>query len=351
MKAALLTTGSISSTWLAEEMRKYFDEVDEINLKKVDVCVSGKEQGVFYEGKKLKDYDCVYGKGGFKQSSLLRSIITLMNKSYSPIISNLYTIAHDKLLTHIELQKAGIPQPATYLASNAELAKKILKKITYPIVLKVPAGTHGKGVMIADSYESASSMLDALALLKQQFILQEFISTGGTDIRAIVVGDRVVAAMERKANKGEARANIHAGGTGYKIDLDNKTRKLAIDTAKTLGAEVCGIDILQSAKGPLVIEINISPGLQGITEATKVNVAGRIAKFLYERTKEKQNVQSQKVVKQTLSSKQQIITKLDFRGERILLPKLVSLAAKIGNEKDVVITAKKGTIIIEEEKV
>ncbi len=350
MKAALISIGSITSKLLLDEMSKLFEKVDYIDLKKIDVCVTGKDIGIYYEGKKLKDYDCVYARGSFKYASLLRGISTLIRKSYNPLKPSSYTIAHDKLLTHMKLQDSDIPQPTTYLAGNAEVARDILKRITFPIVIKMPAGTHGKGVMIADSYESASSMLDVLALLRQQFIIQEFINTDGKDVRAIVVGDKVVAAMQRQAVTGEVRANIHAGGTGTRIELDAKTKKIAIETAKVLGAEVCAVDILPSSKGPLVLEVNVSPGLQGITEATKVNVASKIAKYLYDRTKDRQEKGGKKVLKETLSSEQQIVTELDFRGDRILLPKLASLAAKFKEKKDVVIIAKKGKIIIEEEE-
>ncbi len=349
MKAAIITLGSVTSDMLKKELEKVFDTVDIIDLKKIDVCVSGKETGVFYESRKLQNYDCVYARGSYKYASLLRSVTTLMKTSYNPLKPSSYTIAHDKLLTHLKLCEANISQPATYLASNADLARQVLKRITYPIVIKVPSGTHGKGVMIADSYESASSMMDALALLKQQFILQEFISTNGTDIRAIVVGDKVVAAMQRKAVRGEARANIHAGGKGKRIELDMSTKKIAVEAARVLGAEICAVDILPSAKGPLVLEVNVSPGLQAITETTQINVAQKIANYLFEKTKDIHHKNGKKVVIESLSSKQQIMTTLDFRGDRILLPEIATRTAKISEKTDVLITVKKGKIIVEEE--
>jgi ribosomal protein S6--L-glutamate ligase len=351
MKAALISNGSISSQMILEEMKKLFEETEQILLNKIEICAAGKEAGIYYEGKKLKKYDCIYARGSHKYATLLRSITSLTKNTYLPLVDSAFTISHNKLLTHLALQKSGIDQPTTYLASNLETAKDILKRITYPIIIKVPAGTHGKGVMIADSYESASSMLDALSLLNQQFILQEFINTNGTDIRAIVIGDKVVAAMQRKATKGEARANIHAGGCGEKILLDNQTKKIAIDTAQAIGAEICAVDILPGPKGPLVLEINASPGIQGITKTTKINIAEKIAKFLHEKTKEKQEKGGKKIIKEEIGSQQQIISNLDFRGERILLPKLATIASKFSDKKDVIITAKKGSILIEEEKI
>ncbi|MEM4263748.1 MAG: RimK family alpha-L-glutamate ligase [Candidatus Woesearchaeota archaeon] len=352
MNAAIISLGSISSKWVAEELKKYFEQVDMLDIKEIEVCLGGKGKGeIFYKGQPLPEYDCIYAKGSFRYGNLLRSITTfLANGCYFPVSADAHTTGHDKILTHIKLQ-GTIPMPKTYIASTAESAKKILKKIQYPIVMKLPSGTHGKGVMLADSYESASSMVDALALLKQPFLLQEYIETDGTDIRAIVVGNEVAAAMQRTAVKGEKRANIHAGGKGTPVTLDAKTKKIAVQTAKLMGADICAIDILPSVRGPMVLEVNLSPGLQGITKATKTNVAAKLAKFLAEKTKERKEAFAktfeEKAIKEVLPG-QEIVTKLDFRGERILLPKIVSELTQFKEEKDVVMKAKKGKLEIEE---
>ena len=268
-----------------------------------------------------------------------------------PIKGSAFSTGHDKLLTHIKLMDAKIAMPKTYLASTAEAAKKVLKEIHYPVVLKLPAGTHGKGVMLADSQESASTMIDTLLLLKQPFLLQEYVETGGVDIRAFVVGDKVVAAMKRKAVKGEKRANIHAGGTGEAVTLDQKTKKVAIQTAQSAGCAICAVDILESARGPMVIEFNLSPGLQGITKATKVDVADKIAKYLYEQTKIRSASGKEKKEKKTMTEllpEQEILTKLDFRGNRILLPEFISKLTNFKEDKDVVVRANKGKLFVEE---
>src|SRR3990167_5740320 len=338
MKAALISLGSKSSLLTGEAMKKYFDQVDILELKKVEIRL-GKESGIFYEGKALENYDCVYVKGSFRYANLLCSIASMLEGkvSYMPLLASTFTTVHNKLLTHLVLQQHNIPMPRTYLSSTTEAAKELLKKVNYPIVMKFPEGTQGKGVMFADSFSSASSLLDALGVLNQPFIIQEYIETGGSDIRALVVGDKVVAAMRRRSLTEDKRANIHAGGKGEPIHLTREVINIALDTAKALQADICGIDILESPTGPLVIEANVSPGLQGIQEVAIVDVADAIANFLYLKTQTilqgQKKGEEKKVMKdmtQTLENKegvQEIITTLQFRGERILLPEFITQLA------------------------
>jgi ribosomal protein S6--L-glutamate ligase len=197
MKAAIISLGSTSSKWIAEAMSKYFDEVEDIDIREIEVNLGSKEHKVLYKGEPLGDYDCVYGKSSFRYAGILNAITSLLyKKSYMPIKQEAFSIVHDKLLTHLDLQKHNIPMPVTYLSSTISAARNILKKVNYPIIMKFPQGTQGKGVMVADSYAASSSILDALHSLKQPFIIQEYIETEGTDIRTIVVGERVVAAYE-----------------------------------------------------------------------------------------------------------------------------------------------------------
>ena len=356
MKAAVISQGSKSSQWTAEAMKKYFDEVDLVNVKNIEVNLGG-EGEVLYRGEPLKQYDCIYAKGSFRYANLLQSITALLYKNtYLPIQPRAFTIVHNKLLTHLELQKNRIPMPKTYISPTIDAARTILKKINYPIVMKFPAGTQGKGVMFADSYASASSLLDALGALKQPFIIQEFIESGNVDIRVFVVGDKVVASMMRKAQPAELRANIHAGGEGKACELDRQAKKIALDTARALGAEICGVDLLEGPKGPLVIEANISPGLQGITAATKIDIAGKIAKFLADKTKDfvagKKKIGAEKILTEKIGKAEakEIITTLDFRGERILLPEVISKITKFNERDNYSIKAEKGKLNIEEFK-
>jgi len=360
LRAAIISLGSESSEWTGEAMKKYFAEVDELDIRKIDINISGKAAEILYDGKPIGEYDCVYVKGSFRYAQLLQTLTSILErKCYMPLSADSFTIAHDKLLTHLELQKHNIPMPRTYVSATIPAAKKILEKIKYPIMMKFPHGTGGKGVMFADSYATASSLLDALSALRQPFILQEYVETGGTDIRAIVAGNKVVASMRRKASSMEARANFHSGGTGEPVELDGVTKKLAVDVAKAIRAEICAVDILESARGPLVIEANISPGLQLVSSVTNIDVADIIAKFLYERTIElksqKHDVEATKMMKDIEEKKsggaKKIITNLNLRGNSILLPELVTKASQFASEDDYEITAEPGKIEIKKLKI
>ncbi|MFH1848976.1 MAG: RimK family alpha-L-glutamate ligase [archaeon] len=356
MKAALISLGSVSSKWTLEEMKNFFDEVDDINIKGIEITLGGKQPTIMYNGEPLDKYDCVLAKGSFRYNQLLRSITAVLyGHCYMPIRASAFTVGHDKLLTQLRLQQEGIPMPVTYVSSTPNAAKKMLKCIHYPIIMKFPEGTQGKGIMFADSFASANSILDALAALRQPFIIQEYVETSGVDTRAFVVGDKVVAAMKRKAIDGEKRANIHAGGVGEATRLDNFTKKIAIEAAGAIGAEICAIDILQGSKGPLVIEANLSPGLQGITKATGINVASKIAKYLYEKTKDYSDSMKatgtdkimQDVGIQDVQNIKEIITNISFRGNRILLPEIVTTIADFNEKEELILRVDRGKLTLQ----
>lgn len=355
MKAAIISLGSVSSKWLLTAMKKYFDSVDDINIREIEVSIGKREPEILYKGKPLGRYDCIYVKGSFRYNPLLRSITSIISgATYMPIEAQAFTLGHDKILTHLELEKHGIPMPRTHLSATTKAAKRILEKVNYPIIMKFPEGTQGKGVMVADSFASASSMLDALTALKQPFMIQEYVETGGTDIRAIVVGDSVVASMKRKAVEGEKRANIHAGATGEACTLNEQAKKIAVSASKAIGAEICAVDILEGAKGPLVIELNLSPGLQGITKATKIDVADVIAKFLYKKAKEhtecKKSIGAKKILEEIGIEKRDsfnnVITALNFRGSRILLPETITKATKFNDKDEYMVYSEEGKLTI-----
>jgi len=355
MRAAVISQGSVSSQMVGEALKKYFDEVDMLQLKNIEDNL-GKEASITHENEILGEYDCIYLKGSFRYANLLRSIATMLEGKvpYMPVSANSFTTVHNKLLTHLTLQQKNIPMPRTYISSTSDAAKDLLRKVNYPIVMKFPHGTQGKGVMFADSIASASSLLDALGALNQPFIIQEYVETGGSDVRALVVGEKVIAAMRRSSDSEDKRANLHAGGKGESIQLSREAMNIALDTAKCLGAEICGVDILEGPTGPVVIEANISPGLQGLNEVSTIDIADEIAKFLYRKT-EKITTATKKdaaaaIMKEVLPEEngQEIITALSFRGERILLPEFVNKMAQFSERKEYSIKARKGAIEIKE---
>lgn len=354
ISAALFSMDSVTSKRIAEAMKKHFDKVDSFDIRKVEMRIGKGKPVIIYQGKILTEqYDCVYLKSSFRYALMLKSLATYYEgKSYMPSGPESFTIVNDKIFTHIALEKAGVPSPETYITSTVEEAKRVIHEISFPIILKIPGGTHGKGVMFAESIAAASGILDTLSELRQTVLLQEYIETGGVDIRAIVVGDNVIASMIRKAVKEEKRSNLHAGGIAEPVELDFATKKMAVRAAKSLNCEICGIDLLESAKGPLVLEANLSPGLQGIMKATKKDLADDIAKYLRKRTdewkKEKNCGSAEKLVEETDTKKeQQIITNPEFRGERILLPELATKLSGIKEEDEVIVKINKGKINVE----
>jgi len=354
-----MSLGSKSSLMTLKAMKKYFDSVEAIDIRNVEVTLGSKELSILYKGKKIPNFDCIYAKGSFRYATLLRSITTAFyENTYMPIKANAFTLGHDKLLTHLALQHYKIPMPETYIVSSIEAAKKILEEINYPVIIKFPHGAQGKGVMFAESFAAASSMLDAIETLKRPFLIQEYIETDSSDIRAFVIGDKVVAAMKRKAVLGEKRANMHTGAVGEPIVLDAHTKKIAVKAAKSIGVEICGVDMLETVKGPAVIEVNLSPGLQSITEVSKIDVADKIAKYLYSRTEEFSEKDKSTETSKLFSdlgiktatkadAEQQIVTNLDFRSDRILLPKIVTDMTKFDEKDEIIVKASKGKITLE----
>ena len=354
MKGAIISMGSISSKWISKSMEEYFESVEHINIRGVDVKVGDGKYDVLYNGQPLQEFDCIYARGSYKYSDLLRTVThALKKRSYMPIQPSGFTVGNDKLLTHLKMNDAKVPMPTTYISSSVDSAKKILKTMGFPVIMKFPHGTHGKGVMFADTYESASSVLDALGVLKQPFIIQEYIETSGVDTRAIVIGGKVAAAMRRRAVQGEKRANIHAGGKGEIIDLDAHTRKIAVDAAEAIGADICAVDILEGVHGPLVIEVNLSPGLQGITKATKIDVANLIAKFLAKKTeqfgKEGKETKATEAIKEMGIKKagKEIISHLSQRGDKIVLPEIISKMFSFKETDEFSIKIEDGTITLQ----
>ena len=363
MKLAIISLGGKSSGMVLEEAKKYFTTVDFLNIKDIEVHADSKDIGILYKGTPLEKYDCIYIRGSYKYLLLQRSLTTaLQNDVYMPIAPSAFTIGHNKLLTLIELQKKNIPIPKTYLAITTNSAKKILEQVHYPVIMKIPFGTHGKGVMFADSLAAAKSLLDALEVFKQPYIIQEYVGTKGreiSDIRAIVVGGEVVAAMKRKAAVEELRANIHMGAIGEPCELDYDSRQIAIRSAKAIGADICAVDLLEGVK-TVVIEINLSPGLKGITEATKKNVARKIAKFLAEQTKlfneSKKSTGYGKIMKEleitTKNDKtKEILTNLNIKEGIIKLPRIITDITKFTPDDEIALIVKKGQLVIKKHEI
>lgn len=190
--------------------------------------------------------------------------------------------SRDKLRAHQLLARRGIGQPVTSYAHSARATDKLIESVGgSPLILKLTESTHGNGVLLAETKKAAEALINAFRGVGSDFLVQEFIKeAGGSDIRCFVVGRKVIAAMQRKAPKGEYRSNLHRGGTAEVVKLRPEERALAIKAAQVMGLDLAGVDILRSAHGPLVIEVNSSPGLEGIETATGKDVAGSIIEYI-----------------------------------------------------------------------
>ncbi|HLD14954.1 MAG TPA: RimK family alpha-L-glutamate ligase [Candidatus Nanoarchaeia archaeon] len=355
MKFGIISLEGDSSRNVLAEAGKLFDRADSFDIRKLELHASNDGLQVLYQGKHLEKYDCVYIRGSYKYALLQRAITrALSHDTYLPLAPKAFTLGHDKLLTLLELQRNGVHIPKTYFAATTALAKQILKEVQYPIIMKIPSGTQGKGVMMADSANAAQSMLDALEVFKQPYIIQEFVDTDATDLRVIVAGDEVIAAMKRVGSKEDFRANIHLGAKGEKHNVDSDVERAAVKAARAIGAEICAVDLLEGNKTS-VIEVNLSPGLKGIAAATGENIAAKVAKFLHSRTlqfkKEIGGTGFKEMMKnigvsESKKDVQEIIGPLNVKAGIIKLPKVVTDISKFHTDEDVLILASKGKVEI-----
>ncbi len=264
--------------WLLEEAKKRFDRATYAEVPFVRI----ENAEPFFKNMKLSDYDCIlpripktYRNFGYNICKLLEG------KVYLPIKPEALLVAHNKFLTLLALNKAGIPTPKTYLALSRNGIKEILNKVQYPVVIKLLYGSLGKGVMFAESRESVVPLIDTIEGMNEPFILEEYIKNPGEDIRAMVIGNEVIA-MRRIAEKGERRANIGSGGKAKKIKLSEELRELAIKSARTIGLGIAGIDIIIGEDGrPKVIEANVNVIFSEITKVTGVNIAEKMINYVW----------------------------------------------------------------------
>jgi len=238
-----------------------------------------------------EDFDAVIPRIGasvsFYGSAIVRQFE--MMHIYSINESVAITRSRDKLRSLQLLSRKGVGMPTTAFAHSGKDIQGIIKEVGgAPLVIKLLEGTQGKGVVLAETKKAAESVIQAFMKLNANILVQEFIrEAGGSDIRCFVVGGKVIAAMQRQAPPGEFRSNLHRGGTAQLVKLTPTERKTAIRAATVMGLNVCGVDLLRAERGPLVMEVNSSPGLGGIENATGKNVAGMIVEFIENNAKPK----------------------------------------------------------------
>lgn len=259
-------------------------DVRVLDYLKFSIEIAKGELKVNYNGEALEVPDAIIPRIGasrtFYGTAMVRhfEIMGVFSAAGSLAIKR----SRDKLRSLQILSTHGVDMPRTVFASNKSDAKDVIKLSGgAPLVLKILEGTQGVGVVLAETQKAAKSVLDAFYGMDVNLLVQEFIEeAGGTDIRAIVVDGEVVGAMRRQGAEGDFRSNLHQGGSATVHKLTRKEKSTAIAAAKAMGLGVCGVDMIPSARGPLVMEVNSSPGLEGIEKATGIDIAGKIMEYL-----------------------------------------------------------------------
>lgn len=273
-----------STTRLVEEAKAKGWDVRVIDYLKCTIEIMKGELVINYLGQVLPTPDAIIPRIGasrtFYGTAMVRhfEMMEVFSTSGNLAIAR----SRDKLRSLQVLSRNDVDMPKTVFASNKSSAKDVIALSGgAPLVLKILEGTQGVGVVLVDSEKAAKSVLDAFYGMDVNLLVQEYIEeAGGADIRALVVGGEVVGAMKRQGAEGDFRSNLHQGGSATAHKLTRKEKATALAAAKAMGLGVCGVDMIPSARGPLVMEVNSSPGLEGIEKSTNINIAGKIMDYI-----------------------------------------------------------------------
>jgi len=286
MKIGILSRNAklYSTNRLVEEAKARGHEVRVIDHLRCYMNITSMNPSVHYRSEKLEGFDAIIPRIGasvtFYGTAVLRQF-EMMNV-YPLNESVAITRSRDKLRSLQLLARRGIGLPVTGFARYPDDTEDLIRLVGgAPLVVKPIEGTQGIGVVLAETNQAAESVIDAFHGLNANILVQEFIKeAGGADIRCFIVGGKVVAAMKRQGKEGEFRSNLHQGGSAQLVKISSAERQTALQAAKIMGLNVAGVDILRSNHGPVVMEVNSSPGLQGIETSTGKNVAGMIIEFI-----------------------------------------------------------------------
>jgi len=275
---------------LVEAAEERGHQLDIINTLRCYMNIASRRPEIYYNGDKLEGYDAIIPRIGasvtFYGMAVLRQFE--MMGVYPVNESVAIGRSRDKLRSMQLLARDGIGLPVTTFAHDPKQTEEVLELAGgAPLVIKLLEGTQGLGVVLADTDRSAKSVIEAFRATKTNILVQEFIKeAGGTDIRALVVGGKVVAAMKRTGAEGEFRSNLHRGGSAEIIKLSPEERSTAVRAAKSMGLNVCGVDMLRANHGAVVMEVNSSPGLEGVEKASGIDIAGKIIEFIEKNAKQ-----------------------------------------------------------------
>ncbi len=293
MKIAILSRKSVlySTTRLKQAAADRGHAVRVIDHMQCNLIMEKGKPKIQYRGEILPKFDAIIPRVGASVTYYGAAVIRQfeMMNVYTPVTSSALLRSRDKLRCLQNLSRAGLGLPRTVFTNFSKNADDIVKLAGgAPLIIKLLEGTQGLGVVLAETHSAATSVVEAFHDLKAKVIVQEFIEEAkGADIRAFVVGGKVVGAMKRQAKEGEFRSNLHRGGSSKVIELSKIENTSAILAANVIGLGIAGVDMLESKQGPMIIEVNSSPGLEGIEGATGVDIAGAIIEYLEESVKKK----------------------------------------------------------------
>lgn len=286
MKIGILSRNNrlYSTRRLVEACEDRGHDVEVVDHLKCTLVMEKNQPTVIYRNRHLDDFDAIIPRIGasvtFYGSAVVRQFE--MMKVFTAVESQALIRSRDKLRSLQILSRAGLGLPKTVFTNYTSNTEEILQAVGgAPVIIKLLEGTQGLGVVLAENKKAAVSVIEAFNGLKARVIVQEFIKeAGGADIRAFVVDGEVVGAMKRQAREGEFRSNLHRGGSSSVVRLKRSEKSAAVNAAKKMGLGVAGVDMLQSSRGPLILEVNSSPGLEGIEKATELDIAARIVEYL-----------------------------------------------------------------------
>lgn len=272
-----------STKRLVEAAEQRGHEVQVIDVLKCYMNITANQPSVHYRKQVLR-FDAIIPRIGASVTSYGTAVLRQFEVSgvYSLNESIAISRSRDKLRAHQLLARKGVGMPITGYAHSADATDELIEFVGgAPLIVKLMESTHGKGIVLAETEKAAEGVINAFRGLNANFLVQEYIKeSNGSDIRCFVVGDRVVASMQRTAKEGDFRSNLHRGGTASTVKLLPEERTLALKAAKVMGLDVAGVDLIRSAHGPLVLEVNSSPGLQGIERVTGKDVAEMIIEYV-----------------------------------------------------------------------
>ncbi len=285
MNIAIISRGvnlySTQSILKAGTARNHVMEV--IDPSQCTLSIENEKTVVRFHDDVVDDLDAIIPRIGASNTYYGTSLVRHFNAKgvFTVVSADAILQSRDKWTCSQLLAKANVPIPKTILGMNSNIESLLNNFKNQPVIIKILEGTHGNGVILAETYLNALSTIETLKTAGIKFLLQEYISESkGTDLRVIVVDGVVVTAMKRQSKEGDFRSNLHRGGSSEKISLTPEEENVALRAAKAMRLGVCGVDILQSNRGPLVLEINSSPGLEGIEKTTGTNISKSIIGYI-----------------------------------------------------------------------